>query len=197
MSRDLRIPVASAGEPISATGWNNMRKGVMQHQGVQFGFSSNLGLLTRPPRVVGTGTAAIYGKIDTAVPAGGIVADAIDAYYRDDSGTLVPLLDDADVQIRYAAQNMNSFSNIVIYNDPADAGNPIKVFVWGFPFSYNFGTVEVPDVQTVMEIWNPPTELALYEGYVKAPANAVGQVPMHHNGFNKTVVEAGPCGGVV
>jgi hypothetical protein len=184
------------GKPILATALTAVYQETRKARLLAGSFTSGSMQLTRPlGRLRAGGTNAVYGLLDTSIPAGGIVADAIDAYFRGTGGDMEPLLDALDVQIRYGAHNMNVFTNMNIYLDPADSSNPIKVFVWGFPFEYNFGTVEVPDIQTCMEIWNVPPEPAGMEGYVKAPVNAVGQVFMHQNNANKGIMAAGPCGG--
>lgn len=74
MARDLGIPIAAPGKAISANGWNRMREGVNQFQGLQFGFMSNGGLITRPPNAArGGNSALVLGVIVATIPAASIV----------------------------------------------------------------------------------------------------------------------------
>lgn len=61
-----------------------MRTGVMQQQSLQYGFSSNGGILTRAPRPAkGVSTPITYVRILKSVPSFGRTQDAAEIYYFD------------------------------------------------------------------------------------------------------------------
>lgn len=191
MPLDLLAPV-KPGDPIRADTINELIARAKSFRGFANGFSNSGGTATRVISRQSAGIGAIYGLLKFSVPAGGIVEDAIEAVAREGGGFSVLYEEDDVTPLKYGAHNMNGYTNINIYED---GGFPIKQFVWGFPFTYNFGTEAEPTIKTVLEIWNPPMEPGMTEGFVKAPVNSVGQVYMHNNGSNKGVSSAGPCGG--
>lgn len=194
MPSNLLAPL-KAGDQLSVQPINELIALAKSARGFSNGFVSSSGVATRSVYSSGSsGPQAIYGLIVESIVAGGATQNAIKATQWVD-GVYELLLDAEDEQVWYGGINMNRFTNIVIFEDPDDSMLPVALPVWGFPREYNFGTAEVPDVQVCMEIWNPPFELAMFEGFTKNPANGVGQVPLHKHGVFKTIVDGSPCGG--
>ena len=185
------------GEPILAAWMNPLLQMARSHGQFAGSFQSSIFSLTRPLGVqtIAAPQIPLYGVLKEPIPAGGIVPDAIHACERVD-GEYVLLFDEDDNPVMYYGVNMNSWTNINYYlDDLTPPLQDIEPFVWGFGYTKDVSETEEPDIRIFMEVWNPPMQIPMCEGFELAPANGVGQVWMHDHDSCHGVLRAGPCGG--